>query len=86
MARAQINQMANVIGSFNEKEHGNVFEYGENDTGWLEDLYPHVVYVGTIGETRVARVIKSRAFVVVDQDAGGCPVEECWLIKNHREW
>jgi len=86
MAHASIPQSSNVIGRFTEKEAGNIFEYGENDSGWLADLYPHQVYVGFLGETRVARIIKTRAFIVIDEDAGGRPVEQVWNIKNLKEF
>jgi hypothetical protein len=86
MAHASIPQSSNVIGRFTEKDEGNFFEYGVNTTGWCEDLYPHVVYVGYLGETRIARVLKTRAFIVIDEDAGGCPVEQMWNIKNLKEF
>ena len=86
MANATIAQSSNVIGRFIEKECAHAFEYGENASGWLADLYPHQVYVGYLGETRIARVIKTRAFVVIDEDANGLPIVQTWDIKNRKEF
>jgi len=86
MANATIAQSSNVLGRFIEKECGHVFEYGNNDSSWMADLYPHQVYVGYLGEARIARVIKTRAFVVVDEDANGLPIVQTWDIKNRMEF
>ena len=69
MANATIAQSSNVLGRFIEKECGHVFEYCVTMiVDWMADLYPHQVYVGYLGEARIARVIKTRAFVVIDED------------------
>lgn len=72
-----------VLGGFRHKETDNFFEYSERrwlDASFAPDM-PHVVYVG-FGDTRLAHVLKTVAYVVVDEDDNG-PVIEKWAIKQH---
>ena len=79
----------NVIGMFTEKTHGHAFGFCENDepNSWTHafDL-PHLVEVGDhIGwPYRYAKVLKTVAYVVVDEDEHGRPVVEKWDIRKHR--
>jgi len=77
-----------VLGSFKETEHDNLFEFAERrhpDDSFHPDM-PHIIYVGPLGsETRLAKVLKTVAYVVTDED-----VIEKWVIKGHKvyntEW
>lgn len=81
-----------ILGSFVEKGRGNLFEYAgarEGLSPWSD--YPHLVYVshssvGGLYRYRHAKVLKTVAYVVVDEDAFGEPVVEKWQIKQHREY
>jgi len=80
-----------VTGCFNHKETGRPFEFAKvldvftvtEKTGKVH-LFPHVVYVGPEGkETRMARVLKTVAYVIVDETADGKMVVEKWPIKRY---
>lgn len=78
-----------LVASFRHAETGAHFEtadrtgfpFGEEFAAPAE--FPHIIYVG-VGETRFARVLKTVAYVVTDEDADGTPVVEKWAIKNRR--
>ena len=71
------------VGQFTEKEAGNYFEYSLNADGWFAE-YPHIVWVGGPGQGyRYANVKKTVAYIVVDEDEYGDPIEEKWDIKKH---
>lgn len=79
-----------VEGGFRERTHGHWFDYYNRNTidraGFAQD-FPHRVFVGPDGyDTRVARVMKTVAYVVVDEAADGSPVVERWDIKNVRKY
>ena len=95
-----------IIGSFYEKEQGNLFEYSKNPSYVepVEDVqrfllsketdftkvYPHLVWVLNEGDPmrehmagfRFAKILKTRAHVVVDEDENG-PVIEVWHFKQN---
>lgn len=78
-----------ILGQFREADHGKVFEFAERR--WPDDTFaadmPHVVYVGEGSvEPRLAKVLKTVAFVVVDEDADGQPVIERWDIRGCRAY
>lgn len=72
------------LGEFCEKDFSNWFTYRAstvypdliNPTEW-----PHLIDVGN-GEDRYARVLKTVAYVVVDEDLEGLVVQK-WNIKKH---
>ena len=72
-----------LLGQFRHKETEVWFEYGENITGYLED-YPHVIWV--CDGYRYAKVLKTVAYIAVDEDAYGEPIVEKWAIKTHKEY
>lgn len=75
-----------VLGSFNNSNAG-VYEYAER-RGFPDSFapdFPHIVYVGT-GETRLAKVLKTVAYVVIDEAADGSPVVEKWSLRSHRAY
>ena len=78
-----------ILGQFREAEYVATFEFAERR--WTDDEFapdmPHVIYVGEGSvEPRLAKVLKTVAFVVVDEDADGQPVIEKWSIKNQRDY
>lgn len=78
-----------ILGQFREAEYGVTFGFAERR--WPDDEFspdmPHVIYVGDGSvETRLAKVLKTVAYVVVDEDADGQPVVEKWAIKQHRAY
>ena len=83
-----------VVGSFTEVDAGCTFEYSllnaplHSDAGEVE--YPHKIWVasGKIGGDsgwRYGRVMKSRFYIVTDEDDNGLVVQK-WYIKNHRNY
>jgi hypothetical protein len=77
-----------IIGSFIEKDEGNLFEFSANplESG-VTDEWPHLVWVNSRNpETRYALVKKTVAYIVVDQDADGNDQVEKWALKQHREY
>ena len=72
-----------VLGQFREKEHDNLFEYSENNTGMFE-AYPHLVWVND--GYRYATVKKTVAYIAIDEIEDGEFLVEKWSIKNFREY
>jgi hypothetical protein len=77
-----------ILGGFDEKDHSFRFEYAERR--WPDDSIhpelPHVIYVeshlgGPCVSTRLAKVLGTVAYVLVDED-----VIEKWYIKNHNKY
>ena len=84
------------IGCFVERDTGNYFEYSINDETYegapvgFALNYPHKVWVGGLGVAgmsgwRFAKVKKTVAYVIVDEDANG-PVMEKWQLKKNTEY
>ena len=84
------------IGCFVEKDTGNHFEYSVNDETYegapvgFALNYPHKVWVGGEGVAgmsgwRFAKVKKTVAYVIVDEDEGG-PILERWFLKKNTEY
>ena len=76
-----------IFGCFRHAETDVYFEYAERrhpDDAFAPEM-PHIVYVGgTTGRgTRLAKVLKTVAYVVVDETEEG-PVIVKWPIKQHR--
>ena len=76
-----------VKGYFTNAEFRTHFEYGEPAP---EEFVPFPGY-----ETKVwmrhdmwrwAKVVATRAYVVVDEGPNGEPVVERWVIRNHRKY
>lgn len=82
---------SSIIGCFTEKEHGLLFEYSTNKGGFgALDGWPHRVYVSSnpINDSgwRYARVLKTVAYIVVDEDENGDAIVEKWNIKKQRTY
>ena len=74
-----------TIGQFVEKDVRGVHEYSANTdemTGAWD--FPHILH--TLDGYRYARVLKTVAYIAVDEDAHGQPVIEKWHITNHKLW
>jgi hypothetical protein len=79
------------IGAFVEKSVGNTFEFSTNDEQGEAPEWPHRVWVasGKIAHDsgwRYARVMKTVAYIVVDENDYGEAVVEKWDIKNYRTY
>ncbi|AGR47944.1 hypothetical protein PHIM7_234 [Sinorhizobium phage phiM7] len=91
MSFAPFRTTDDVLGGFVEKSHGHFFEYSQ-DTKALPPLddFPVKVWVTPAGkstpEFRWAKVLKTVAHVVVDEDPEGKPVIEKWNIKDHKHY
>lgn len=81
---APVNCIEMVQGMFEERDHRHVFEYIKTDGLFADpEEFPHKIFVGpAAAETRYARVLKTVAYVVVDEDENGEPVVEKWNIKH----
>ena len=72
-----------ILGRFVEKDHSNLFEFSTTtgaDAGFKG--FDHKVWVGG-NAFRYAKVLKTVAYIVVDEDNDG-PVVEKWYIKHHK--
>lgn len=82
-----------ILGCFAEKETGNYFEYAvrpDEGIDFAPDC-PHIVYVtnpitGVDHGFRYAKVLKTVAWIAVDEDENGDAVYEKWEIKQHRNY
>ena len=75
-----------VLGQFDVQD-GAWFEYsdrpvGDRDGAWSD--YPHRVF--TCDGDRAARVMKTVAYVVIDEMADGSPVVEKWALRRARTY
>ena len=72
-----------TVGQFRERTGGHWFFYKSNCTGEMRD-FPHLVRVSDdpINDWgfRFARVLKTVAYVVVDEGADGQPIVEKWSL------
>jgi hypothetical protein len=76
-----------LLGSFFHSETNTLFEFAERrhpDDAFAPEM-PHVIYVGPFGTPRLAKVFKTVAYVVVNEDENG-PVIEKWPIKQFRPY
>lgn len=83
-----------LIAAFRHAETDVLFEVADRfnfvadrdmSGNWSRAILPHYVYVGD-GEPRMALVLKTVAYIAVDEDARGNPVLEKWKIKRKREY
>ena len=72
-----------VLGEFRHADTDALFEYAQRrETASWASEYPHVIAVD--GGVRFARVLKTVAYIVVDEQADGSALVEKWSIKGHR--
>ena len=73
-----------ILGAFKEAEYGKFFEFStdlDSNPPTVESrLLPHLVWVGPCQEYRHALVLKTVAYVWIDDDL---PLEK-WSIRSHR--
>ena len=71
-------------GEFKHTETRKWFQFFDSDRadllGW--ENFPHEIFVGPDGDTRMARVLKTVAYVIVDEAADGSPVVEKWPLRS----
>lgn len=72
-----------IIGRFYERDYGHVFEYSKAKEFLFGLEYDVIVWVGN-NDFRYAKVLKTVAYIVVDEAADGDPVIDKWLLKGHR--
>lgn len=73
-----------IRGCFTHKEFGTYFEFSAAtiaESAWTEPQYNMKVWVRG-GDWRLAQVLKTVAYVIVDEDQHGCPVVERWPLKK----
>jgi hypothetical protein len=67
---------------FKEKDYGHEFVYSNNETPCTFGDFPHTIYLDDANTTRNARILKTVAYVAVDENEFGQPVVERWQIIN----
>ncbi len=73
------------IGEFQECEFGNYFTYSNTNNLWaIEQGFMHQIDV--LDGVRFARVLKTVAYVCVDEDEYGKAVFQIWKIKKHNKY
>ena len=80
-----------VKGCFKSAESGKFFEYAALEAGEVSPFpgYEMKLYCGPYEEWRYAKVIASRAYVVVNEEwveGVSLPVVEKWVIKAHKKY
>ena len=97
MAYAPFNQTTGVgepvIGCFTESDYGHRFDYSMHDDfvlappahGGKNTRFPHKVWVGSLGEYRAAKVMKTCVHIITGETDFGWIVEK-WNIKNHQRY
>lgn len=89
MALAPVGKDGQLVGSFTEKTVGNYFEF-DFDPEKTMAAYPYRVWVaqpisGLESGWRYARILKTVAYIIVDENDDGVVVEK-WDIKNRRDF
>ena len=87
-----------IIGGFTEKENGNFFEFSaasEEEIDYSFGTIAHRIWVTSPWKSkegytmdcgyRLGNVLKTVAYLVVDEDENGAVVEK-WYIKGHTEY
>ncbi len=89
MGMCKYEDYSTLLGSFVEKDVRGFHEYSANTddmTGaWVSPWeFPHVLH--TLDGVRYARILKTVAYIAVDEDEYGLPVVEKWYITSHRKF
>lgn len=87
MMKFQDSKGAHVLnqGEFQECDFGKYFTYRKTDNLWaIEQGFMHEVDV--LDGVRFARVLKTVAYVCVDEDEYGKAVFQIWKIKKHVQY
>lgn len=78
-----------LLGDFREAKYGQWFEYAVRPertfapADFAPDC-PHIIYMNE--SYRFAKVLKTVAWVCVDEDEDGQPVYEKWHLKGHHHY
>ncbi len=75
------------LGCFTEKEYGKHFEYSVNDeffNVFEGQHYPHKVWVRD--GWRYAKVLKTVAYIVIDEADDGSPIVQKWELKKNTNY
>lgn len=77
-------ELEKIDGAFIERDHKKTFEYSAHILSeWdREHGFDYRVFTGPLGETRPARILKTVAYVCIDEDFSGNPVVEKWYIRH----
>ena len=88
-----------IIGGFTEKENENFFEFSAASEEEIDNSFgtiAHRIWVTSswkshAGHTldcgyRLGNVLKTVAYLIVDEDEFGEPIVEKWNIKGHRKY
>lgn len=76
-----------ILGSFRHKETDNFFEFSKADKlvpGYPED-FDALVWLLDGTASRYAKVLKTVAYVIVDENDDGLVIEK-WAIKNYTSY
>lgn len=83
---------SSIRGCFTHKDHNTFFEFSTApaDEQFFGDYYDSKVWVHAVPDTagayRLARVKKTVAYVIVDEDENGNPVVEKWMLKKFQSY
>lgn len=75
--------LEDIQGEFVHKETGVYFQYidrGDTDA-WAPTEFDKLVFVGPNHDTRVAKVLKTVVYVIVDENDDGLVIEK-WPVKE----
>jgi hypothetical protein len=81
---ADMNQ-PRLLGAF--EVNGNTFEFSDRPEGDRQGMwagYPQRIF--TADGDRAALVLKTVAYIIIDENEDGSPVFEKWEIKRHRAY
>lgn len=72
-------------GSFKEKEFGKYFEFRPTSNPWAMSQGLEFEIALTNGEIRFAKILKTVAYVAIDEDVDGSAILQKWTIKKQWE-
>ncbi len=79
-----------IDGSFIEKDAGKTHFFAIGAPAWMTDEFAaeHGIThtMETLDGNRGIRLLKTVAYVAVDEDEFGAPVFEKWSIRDRRDW
>ena len=80
-----------ILGSFTEQDCDNLFEFSTNHEEMTDEWdFPHLIWVShnAVGQwnARYGKVLKTVAYIAIDEDEYGNPVVEKWDIKKYRKY
>lgn len=87
MARAPLSEYytGRLLGQFRHAETGVTFEYSMARDRPFGNEYGYAVWMRA-GVMRYAKVLKTVAYVVVDEGADGRAITERWQLRSHQEY